>query len=115
MKNDNGVDDGATNLATDIAHLFDAFLADGPGKSQFIRMRYVCASQPLHEEGGKMYEPFCYGPLVEVDCEKMTVESPDESFGVQLLKHAHQLARADPGLRKKGAPAERKIAVVLQG
>jgi hypothetical protein len=85
-----------TTVAAEVASLFDAFVAKGPGRSQFVRIRYMCASQPLHADGGKLYEPFCYGPLVKVDCEKMAKDSPDESFGTQLLKHAHQLARADP-------------------
>lgn len=83
-------------MATEVASLFDALVAKGPGRSQFVRMRYVCPSQPLQEHGGKLYEPFSYGPLVKVDCEKMTTESPDESFGTQLVRNAHQLTRAGP-------------------
>jgi hypothetical protein len=91
-----------TYVATEVASLFDTFVAKGPGRSQFVRIRYMCASQPLHADGEKLYEPFCYGPVVKVDCEKMANESPDEYFGAQLLKHAHQFARADPWSVSKG-------------
>jgi hypothetical protein len=74
-----------TSFASEIAELFDAFAANGPGKSQFVRITKISEkgqSQTCH-----------YGPLVEIDRRKMATESQDGSLGDRLLKDAYRLAR----------------------
>lgn len=78
-----------TSLVTEASNLLDAFVSKGPGKLQFVRIRWfsdasydVCTGEPVH-----------YGPLVKVDCEKMAPEPEKGSFGTQLFEAAYRLSR----------------------
>lgn len=82
-----------TKLAAEVASLFDAFVAKGPGKSQFVRIRYF----PGTSDPVDTYEPVDYGPLIKVERGKMAAESKKGSFGTQLLKDAYRLARSGQG------------------
>jgi len=82
-------------LGSEAARVFDAFVAKGPGKSQFVRMRYFPGGSQSMETGEELrYWPLYYGSLVKVDREKMAAESQNESFGAQLFKEAYRPARA---------------------
>ena len=85
-----------TTLAAEVASLFDAFMAKGPGKSQFLRIRYFLGTSEDEED---TYEPLGYGPLIKVEREKMAAESEKGSFGTQLLRDAYRLARSGQGQR----------------
>ena len=78
-----------TSLAAEISNLFDAFIATGPGKAQFVRVRFIPSSSHHYYTS----EPVCYGPLIKVDREKMAVELEKVSFGAQLFKDAYRLMR----------------------
>lgn len=82
------------NLAAEATRLFDAFVTEGPGKSQFIRMRLLSRGLDVGEiVEGYSFVPLHYGPLVKVDLLKMAAVSQIESFGAQLLKDAYRLER----------------------
>ena len=93
------------NLATELTGLFDAFVAKGPGKSQFVHIRYFkpsrCSTELL---GGTPMDRLHYGPLVKLACEKMAAESQSESCGALLFRDAYQLARTvqQPASKTRG-------------
>jgi hypothetical protein len=79
-----------TSLPVEASSLFDAFVAKGPGKSQFVRIRdSLSTSHNAYTRG-----PIHYGPLVKVDCEKMAAKPQQESFGTQLFRDAYRFARS---------------------
>lgn len=79
-----------TSLPAEASSLFDTFVANGPGKSQFVRIRqFPEPSYDEHTDG-----PIHYGPLVKVDCEKMAAKPDNGSFGTQLFRDAYRLARS---------------------
>lgn len=79
--------DPVQDLASEIAGLFDAYSAKGPGKSQFVRIR---------QNATRTSEPFYYGPLVNVGRSKMAMGSQDGTIGTRLLKDAYRLERTEP-------------------
>ena len=79
-----------TSLAADASDLFDAFVSNGPGKSQFVRIQWFPGAYYDMYEGDFVY----YGPLVKVDCEKMAAEPEKGSLGNLLFRDAYRLARS---------------------
>jgi hypothetical protein len=75
-----------TSLPGEASSLMNAFVAKGPGKSQFVRIRDF-------PQGSYEARSVHYGPLVRVDCEKMAASHEDGSFGTQLFESAYRLAR----------------------
>lgn len=78
-----------TSLLAEASSLMNAFVANGPGKSQFVRIRDFSGA-PYHVDKA---ESVHYGPLVRVNCDKMAASPEKASFGTQLFEAAYRLAR----------------------
>lgn len=77
-----------TSLPAEASSLFNAFIAKGPGKSQFVRIRHFPGSSHDKHTDGSVH----YGPLVKG--EKMAANPEKGSFGTQLFRDAYRLARS---------------------
>jgi hypothetical protein len=78
-----------TSLVAEVTALFNVFITKGPGKSQFVPIRYFTSGSHDHYSE----DPIYYSPLVKVDCGKMAAESEKGSLGTQLLEKAYCLER----------------------
>jgi len=79
-----------TSFAAEVSNMFDAFIAKGPGKAKFTRIRFFPGTVKDDEN---IIGPVYYGLLINVDCEKMAAEHEKDSFGTQLFKDAYRLMR----------------------
>ena len=86
-----------TSLPVEASSLFDAFAAKGPGRSRFVRIRFL--PDTLHDEhiNGTVH----YGPLVKLDCETTAAEPEKGSLGTKLFRDAYRLARSGQQLAVK--------------
>lgn len=87
-------DRGIKTLRDEITKLFKEFVAVGPGKRKFVRIRLrSILNDPLR--GGQQAEKhFTYGPLVRAG----RVDGDEASLGARLLNAAYRLERTCPRL-----------------
>ena len=78
------------SLVADASNLFDAFVSNAPGKTQFVRLRWFTSASYDTDPGKSVY----FGPLIKVECEKMAAEPENGSFGTQLFERAYRLGRS---------------------
>jgi hypothetical protein len=87
-------DRGIKTLRDEITKLFEEFVAVGPGKRKFVRIRFRSILNDSLRGGQEAEKHFTYGPLVRAE----RVDGDGASLGARLLNAAYRLERTGPRL-----------------